>query len=135
MRNFILSLSFFIFLIGCGPKTIPVIPIDDSPPLTGQFKQRIGAATLTIKMHSGEILTGDLVWLIGGTLSTAYGKVGDISGTYSGMTTANTGVYKGVLVGAKGTKMTVEIEVHAFTGKGVGIGITNDGQKFQIILP
>lgn len=84
-------------------------------------------------MNSGEVLKGRLTWIPpGGAISLTLITVNNVSGTATGMSTGNKGIYIGTLVGNKGTTMRVELLCNVFTRKCVGLGQSNSGEVFDI---
>ena len=125
--------ALFLVFMGCAGGGLTVIQRSGGLVLPATYEDGFGETQVTVTMDSGEVLKGRLTWIPpGGGISSTLITVNNVSGTATGMSTGNKGMYIGTLVGNKGTTMRVELLCNAFTGKCVGLGQSNSGEVFAI---
>jgi hypothetical protein len=125
--------AVFLVLVGCAGGGLTVVQRSGGLVLPATYDDGFGETQVTVTMDSGEVLKGRLTWIPpGGGISSTLITVNNVSGTATGMSTGNKGMYIGTLVGNKGTTMRVELLCNAFTGKCVGLGQSNSGEIFDI---
>ena len=109
------------------------IPRTGGQPLKANYQDSMGQTTISVALPSGETLQGNLIWVPpGGGISTAIVTTGQKSVFASGMTSGNTGMYVGSVVGDRGTTMRIELLCNVWTAKCVGAGQTSDGVIYDI---
>jgi len=124
--------AVLLVLMGCAGG-LTVIQRSGGLVLPAIYEDSFGETQVTVTMTNGEVLKGRLTWIPpGGGISSTLITVNNVSGTATGMSTGNKGMYIGTLVGNKGTTMRVELLCNAFTGKCVGLGQSNSGEVFDI---
>jgi len=126
------SALFLVFLSSCAGG-ITVIPRSGGYPVTASYQDSWGQSTLTMKLASGETLRGNLIWIPpGGGISTVIVNSSQGSAVGHGISSGNTGMYKGTIVGDHGTTMRIELLCNTFTQRCVGAGQTSDGVLYDI---
>lgn len=128
----VFSTILIAFLFGCAGG-LTVIPRAGGAPLSASYQDGVGQATLSMELLSGETLRGNLIWIPpSGGVSTAVVSTNQASAFGSGLSSGNKGMYKGTIVGDRGTAMRIELLCNAFTGRCVGTGQTSDGALYDI---
>jgi len=84
-------------------------------------------------MQSGEILEGTLTWIPPqSVMSSGIATIGSTPIMATGMSSGNKGMYMGTLAGNRGTKMRIQLLCNVWTGKCIGVGITDEGVEYDI---
>jgi len=93
----------------------------------------MGQTTVTIELPSGEKLHGNLVWIPpGGSVSSAIVTTDQGSALAGGISSGNTGMYVGAIIGDRGTTMRIQLLCNTFTGRCAGAGQTSEGAVYDI---
>jgi len=109
------------------------IPSKDGDPLKGNYSDGFGATEIQIKFPNEENVEGTLIWFPpSGAVSASFINFGATTGTVTGISSGNVGMYKGMIIGNKGTRMEIELYCNVWTGKCFGRGKTNKGDEFLI---
>jgi len=133
MKRLSFIMVFLAMTMGCAAGGLTVIQRSGGLVLPASYEDSIGETHVTVSMANGEELKGRLTWIPpGGGLSSTLITVNNVSGSATGMSSGNKGMYIGTLVGNRGTTMRVELLCNAFTGKCVGLGQSNTGEIFDI---
>jgi hypothetical protein len=132
MLKICFGLLIVFSLSACGGG-MTVIPRMGGQPLKANYEDGMGQTTINVTLQNGETLQGSLTWIPpGGNTSTAVVTTGQRFAVASGMTSGNTGMYVGSVVGNRGTNMRIELLCNVWTSKCVGTGQTSDGVIYDI---
>lgn len=139
MKLIMIKIIFVVLtasIMACaGVRNLTVINRSEGVVLNAFYEPGWGETQVTVTMTNSEILKGRLTWIPpNGGISTTLMTANNVSGTATGMSIDNKGMYIGTLVGNKGTTMRVELLCNAFAGTCVGIGQSNLGNVYDIQL-
>ena len=129
----LLFVLLIVFILSACAGSMTFIPRTGGLPLKANYQDGMGQTTISVVLPNGETLQGNLIWIPpGGGVSTALVTNGQGSALASGMTSGNTGMYVGSIVGDRGTTMRIELLCNTWTGKCVGAGQTSEGVVYDI---
>jgi hypothetical protein len=127
------GLLILFILSACAAGTMTFIPRSGGQALKATYENSMGRKTIDIVLPSGETFHGNLTWIPpGGRISTATVLIGQTSAVASGMSSGDTGIYLGSIVGDRDTTMRIELLCNVWTGRCVGAGQTNEGFIYDI---
>jgi len=132
-RNLFLGLLIMFILSACAAGTMTFIPRSGGQALKANYENSRGRKTINIVLPGGETFQGNLIWIPpGGHISTTIVSTGQTSAVASGMSSGDTGIYLGSIVGDRGTTMRIELLCNVWTARCVGAGQTNEGFIYDI---
>ncbi|MEA3224190.1 MAG: hypothetical protein U9P49_13645 [Thermodesulfobacteriota bacterium] len=128
----LLSVSFTLLLMGCAGN-LTFIPRGAGDVIQGSYSDGMGQTTIKMSLPSGEMFQGKLIWIPPrSVMSSGIATIGSTPIMATGMSSGNTGMYMGTVVGDRGTKMKIQLLCNAWTGKCIGVGVTSDGTEYDI---
>ena len=131
MRNPCFFLIAVLFLCSCS-KDLILTSVRNGMSIQGVCESGMGKSRVKFEMPSGNIFDGYLIWIPpGSTISTGLINTNRGLITTTGMSSGNTGMLKGAVIGSKGGSMAMELICNAFTGNCVGSGILNGTEEYN----
>ena len=131
-RVFVVLLVVLLFC-GCATRKLIVIPRGPGNVAQGYYEDGFGASDVEITLSSGEILKGRLIWIPPKTVKGAgIVMIGSKPIVGTGISSGNTGMLSGTIVGNRGMKMRIQLLCNTMTGRCVGVGVASDGTEYDI---
>jgi len=131
--RFLMFTTVLMLVTGCASGVLTVIPRSGGSLVPATFEQGTGECRVSLTLPTGESMKGRLTWIPpGGSMSVALLTTQNNMASGTAMSSGNTGMYIGSLVGENSTTMRIELLCNTWTMNCVGVGQTSSGIVYDI---